>query len=515
MTLRVPSLPRRVWFVGLALCVVFAAACEAGPSTFDRQQADTAAPQAIPDSADVSTLRGLPAELAGESSDPDSGPVAIDVADIDGGSVAPAETGEGADASGDFVASAETGELADTGGDSVAPMENGEVSDSLDAVERSEASGTGGDSVASAGAVGSDVGPSGDVRFPHPDHVRGLYVNAWAAGSRNRLAGLLEIAARTEINTFVIDIKDASGYISHRTDLQAAHDVGATEEIRIRDLPGLLERLAAAGIYPIARIVVVKDPLLSSARPELAVQDTAGGVWVDGKGIVWLNPYNREVWQYHVALAREVALLGFPEIQWDYVRFPDSPISDRERATYPGTAGQSKPDAIRAFLAYSRDGLADLGVEVTADVFGVTTSASRDIGIGQVWESFIDVVDVALPMVYPSHYFTGSFGFDSPNSHPYEIVRAALRNAVRRSAEVDGAGMTRPWLQDFSLGEPKYAAPEVRAQIQGAYDAGVEEWILWNPGSYYTEDALEPSGGFITEPLLRVGDEIVPLSRRY
>ena len=259
----------------------------------------------------------------------------------------------------------------------------------------------------------------------------------------------------------------------------------------------------------------MKDPLLSSARPELAVQDTAGGVWVDGKGTVWLNPYNTEVWEYHLALAREVALLGFPEIQWDYVRFPDSPVSDRERATYPGAAGQSKPDAIRAFLEYSRDGLADLGVEVTADVFGVTTSASRDVGIGQVWESFIDVVDVALPMVYPSHYWPGSFGFDSPNAHPYEIVRSALRDALRRSAEVDGAGMTRPWLQDFSLGEPKYGAPEVRAQIQATYDAGVEEWILWNPGSYYTQDALEPEGGFTAEPLLRVADEIIPLSRRY
>ncbi len=364
-----------------------------------------------------------------------------------------------------------------------------------------------------ADVSGDSVAPG--ARFPHPDKVRGLYVNAWAAGSRNRLAGLLELAARTEINTFVIDIKDASGYVSHRTELPAVHEIGATEEIRIRDLPGVLERLEEAGIYPIARIVVVKDPLLSSARPELAVQDTAGGVWVDGKGIVWLNPYKTEVWEYHVALAREVALLGFPEIQWDYVRFPDSPVSDRERATYPGAAGQSKADAIRAFLEYSRDGLADLGVEVTADVFGVTTSASRDVGIGQVWESFIDVVDVALPMVYPSHYWPGSFGFDSPNAHPYEIVRSALRDAVRRSAVVDGAGRTRPWLQDFSLGEPKYGAPEVRAQIQATYDAGVEEWILWNPGSSYTQDALEPKGGFTAEPLIRVADEIIPLSRRY
>ena len=106
-------------------------------------------------------------------------------------------------------------------------------------VEMSDVAEASGDSVAPAGdAEGSEVVSTDGARFPHPDKVRGLYVNAWAAGSRKRLAGLLELAARTEINTFVIDVKDASGYVSHRTELAAAHEIGATEEIRIRDLPG-------------------------------------------------------------------------------------------------------------------------------------------------------------------------------------------------------------------------------------------------------------------------------------
>lgn len=463
----IPALspPPGTSFTLLVLLAAFGAACEVGPSTFDQAQADPGVVQTIPDSVDAR----IAPDSAEVSTAPDSAEVSA-LADL------PA------------AVQVEAAEVSEPGADSLAPA----VDDKT-----------------------SDAGRTGGVRFPHPDHVRGLYVNAWAAGSRTRLAGLLEIAARTEINTFVIDIKDATGYISHATELAAAHEIGATEEIRIRDLPGVLDRLEQAGIYPIARIVVVKDPLLSAARPELAVQDTAGGVWVDSKGIVWLNPYSTEVWQYHVALAREVALLGFPEIQWDYVRFPDAPASDHARSTYPGADGQSKPDAIRAFLQYTRDELADLDVEVTADVFGITTTASRDVGVGQVWESFIDVVDVALPMVYPSHYQPGSSGFDSPNAHPYEIVRRALGDALRRSALVDGAGMTRPWLQDFSLGEPKYGAPEVRAQIQAAYDAGVEQWILWNPGSSYTQDALEPAGGFTTEPLMRLANEIIAVSRRY
>lgn len=156
-----------------------------------------------------------------------------------------------------------------------------------------------------------------------------------------------------------------------------------------------------------------------------------------------------------------------------------------------------------------------MGVTVTADVFGVTTSAARDVGIGQVWERFIDVVDVALPMVYPSHYWQGSFGIDEPNAFPYEVVRAALGDAVRRSEAVEGAGLTRPWLQDFSLGKPPYGAPEVRAQIQATYDAGIDEWILWNPGSRYTVEALEPAGGFQVEPRIRVADRVVPVSERW
>jgi hypothetical protein len=352
-------------------------------------------------------------------------------------------------------------------------------------------------------------------RFPRPRAVRGLYLNAWAAGSSSRVRALMDIALRTEINAFVIDIKDATGYISHRTEVSLAHEIGATDEIRIADLPGLLDRLEAERVYPIARITIVQDPVLAKYRPELAVQDTAGGVWVDSKGIVWLNPFERGVWDYHVAIAREVAKMGFPEIQFDYVRFPDAPEEDMARAVFGGSAGRTKAAAIRELLDHARRELQDLDVQFTADVFGVTTSAERDVGIGQVWESFIDQVDVALPMIYPSHYWRGSFGYQVPNAFPYEIVLRALRDAQRRSALVEGAGTTRPWLQDFSLGQPPYQAAEVRAQIQATYDAGIEEWILWNPGSRYTEAALEPVAGFAEEPLIRIAGTLAPVSQRH
>lgn len=353
------------------------------------------------------------------------------------------------------------------------------------------------------------------ARFPRPDHVRGLYVNAWAAGSASRMSELIDIAVETEINSFVIDIKDATGFLSHDTEVPMALSIGADGERRIADLPGLLDQMEAAGIYPVARIVVVKDPLVAASRPELAIQDTAGGVWVDAKETVWLNPFQRGVWDYHVEIAREVAELGFPEVQWDYIRFPDAPPEDMNRALFPGGQGLERVEAIRGFLSHAEDRLADLPVRSTADVFGVTTSFSRDIGLGQVWEEFIDVVDVALPMIYPSHYWPESFGYEEPNAHPYEVVKAALEDGLRRSAAVEGAGVTRPWLQDFTLGEPVYGSPEVRAQIQAVYDAGLTEWVLWNPGSRYSVDALEPAGGFMDEPTIRVAGTFAPVSRRW
>jgi len=393
----------------------------------------------------------------------------------------------------------------------------------LDTVGVDGAAGVASADTGAGGAEGVGVAPEegeargGSARFPRPEQVRGIYLNAWTAGSRARRTRLVDMARRTELNTFVIDIKDASGHISHDSRLPVAREVGATKEIRIRDLPALLNQLDEAGIYPIARIVVAKDPILAEGRPDLAIQDSAGGPWLDQNGVKWLNLHDRQVWDYHVELAREVVEAGFPEIQWDYVRFPDAPEAFLSRAVFPGQDGRTKAQAIREFLGYARGVLGAEGVQVTADVFGVTTSYQKDVGIGQLWESFIDQVDVALPMVYPSHYWPGSFGFEEPNAYPYEIVRRALRDAMRRSARVEGAGLTRPWLQDFTLGDPPYGSPEVRAQIQATYDAGIREWILWNPGSRYTEAALIPARGLPSwlEPVIRVGGKVVAVSKRY
>lgn len=334
-----------------------------------------------------------------------------------------------------------------------------------------------------------------DARVSAPSSIRGIYVNAWSAGSGRKWARLIDLADRTEINAFVVDVKDATGYVSYDTRVPLARQIGAHRDVRVGDIRGRLTQLRQRGIYPIARIVVFKDPLLAQRRPDMAIQDTTGAVWTDHHGDIWVDSYNEDVWEYNIALAREAIALGFSEVQWDYVRFPDVPWSHMRTAVFPAREGRTREDAIRQFLLHSRESLADLEVLVTADVFGLTTSSGDDMGIGQRWSKMVDATDALLPMVYPSHYYRGSYGFSHPNAYPYEVVKTAMEHALARSRGVEHPAEIRPWLQDFSLGQPAYGPAHVRAQIEAVYDSGLDDWILWNPASNYTEAALAPANG--------------------
>ena len=334
-----------------------------------------------------------------------------------------------------------------------------------------------------------------EARVRRPARLRGIYVSAWAAGAGRKRARLIDMADRTEINAFVVDVKDATGYITYDTKVPLARQIGAHRDVRVGDMRGLLAQLRAHDIYPIARIVVFKDALLSRKRPDLAIQDSTGAVWVDHHGDTWVDSYNRDVWEYAIALAREAVAMGFSEVQWDYVRFPDVPSRYMETAVFPAREGRTREDAIREFLLYSRERLADLKVPVTADVFGLTTSAGGDMGIGQRWSKMVDATDALLPMVYPSHYYRGSYGLAHPNAQPYEVVKTAMEHALARTRGVRRGAAIVPWLQDFSMGKPAYGPAHVRAQMEAVYDVGLSEWILWNPASNYTEEALAPAGG--------------------
>jgi len=340
--------------------------------------------------------------------------------------------------------------------------------------------------------------------FGRPRAVKALYMNAWAFAG-NRLWQTVRLIDGTDINSFVIDVKDDTGCLLYHSQVETAREIGASACARIGDVRARLDTLHAHGIYPIARIVVAKDPLLAERKPAWSVKSTEGGVWRDRIGIAWVDAYNDSVWVYAGQLAREAVSLGFAEVQFDYVRFPDEPRSRLETAIFSARVdGETQRAAVRRHIKLLADIVRPMGVPVTFDVFGLTASVTTgDLGIGQVWEDFSDVADVLLPMVYPSHYRGGSFGFPSPNANPYGVVRYALSDALARSRAPNTAQI-RPYLQAFTLGRrlPRYTPVEIRDQIQAAKDVGIESWVLWNPRSVYQRAALPPypSGVGIPEP---------------
>lgn len=320
--------------------------------------------------------------------------------------------------------------------------------------------------------------------------VKGVYLTSYGAGSSKFLPQLLQLADDTEINAFVIDVKDDLGYVTYDADVAMAKELGLIAKDRNMHVDELIATLAEHDIVPIARVVCFKDSELAQKRPDLAVQSINGGMWEDWKGLNFTNPYNHEVWEYIVQVAEDAARHGFREIQFDYVRFPtDGPISEAE---YPGKYC-SMEDAIAGFLAYARARLEPMGVWVSADVFGLTVHANDDGGFGQKIEKICQNVDIVCPMVYPSHYSDGSYGFAEPNKEPYGIITAAMKDTRERLAGTGAMG--RPWLQDFSLGGVEYGVERVKEQIRAAEEQGFGEWILWDPALKYTEGALRSESG--------------------
>ena len=325
-----------------------------------------------------------------------------------------------------------------------------------------------------------------------PSALRALYVNAWAFGGK-RFHELVRLADQTEVNAFVVDVKDDTGYLTYRSEVPTAVAIGANGQLRARDTRERLRIMREHGIFPIARIVVAKDPLLATRKPEWSVKHVDGGLWRDRLDFAWVDAFNDSVWVYAAELAAEAVRMGFAEVQYDYVRFPDEPESKLASALFPGRrSGESKRQGVTRNLRLLREHTKPLGVPFTIDVFGLTTSARSDMGIGQYWEDLVTTADVVLPMVYPSHYMRGVYNLKHPNSEPYQVIRRAMQDALKRSAPLGETAEIRPYLQAFTLGAPRYTPAHVRDQIRAAEELGLRSWVLWNPRSAYDAAIFRP-----------------------
>ena len=354
--------------------------------------------------------------------------------------------------------------------------------------------GSGAAADSSASRAAADTSPKALPLVPRPEVVRGLYVNRWAALGE-RMGQLIDVAKRTEVNALVIDVKDDRGFMLYRSSVPLARAIGAdtNRPMSAKRVRAVLDTMRAHQIFPIARIVVAKDPLLAQAKPEWAIKRKSDGTpWLDKNGRPWLDPHHREIWAYAGDIGDEAIALGFGEVQFDYVRFPDEPRLVRE-TTFPLAQGRVRARVIREQLAYLHARYKARKVPMAIDVFGLTATDTTDMGIGQKWEEFVAQADVVLPMTYPSHYAPGTYGIANPNARPYAVLDRSLRDAIRRSSGIANAGQLVPWYQDFTLGPPRYGPEQVRAQIQAGYDNGIRGWMLWNPGSRYTLGALRPA----------------------
>lgn len=350
-------------------------------------------------------------------------------------------------------------------------------------------------------------------QVPHlatPPAVKALYLTQCAASSPSFRDHVLGLAATTEVNAVVVDIKDYTGTVAFPSATAVPGGSGCT----VGDFAALVKQMHEAGIYVIGRLTVFQDPLYTKTYPAQAVQSASTGApWRDRKGLSFVDVGSKPFWDYIAALAMEAYELGVDEVNFDYVRYPsDGNMAD---ARYQNL-GASHAENLEQFFRYLDAKLKAESPQLvlSADLFGMTTTNYDDLNIGQVLERALPYFDYIGPMVYPSHYPAQFNGWPNPNVRPYDIVHFSLAKAVARTVATTtsiGAlayerigtstpavyrkpsydkNKIRPWLQDFDYPVP-YTAEMVRAQIQATYDVGLNSWMMWDPRNEYTRPAYQ------------------------
>lgn len=339
-----------------------------------------------------------------------------------------------------------------------------------------------------------------------PVKVKALYLSGGIAAKN--IDHYINLANKTELNSLVIDIKE-NGIINYESQIPLAQELSLYK--KVYNAEELLKKCHDNDIYVIGRIVVFRDNGLSNKKPEYAIKKPNGNIWKEGKMGSWTNPYIKEVIDYNIDIAKEAVELGFDEIQFDYVRFP---TTSSKEVTY-GENQPSKAETIGGFLKKAAEEIKKVkDVPVSADIFGIVIESDRDgKAIGQLFDEIGMNIDYISPMIYPSHYANASNGmfgngvgqaingvlFTAPDLEPYNVIYQALLKAKSRISQVPGyKAKMRPYLQDFTIKMKEgyyqeYGAKQVREQIQAVYDAGYEEWILWDGSNTYSESVFLPN----------------------
>lgn len=349
--------------------------------------------------------------------------------------------------------------------------------------------------------------------------VKGIFVTGPMAGTDN-MENLIDLVDKTELNAIVMDVKNDEGRVVYDMQIPAVEEVGSGIRY-VQDMESLIAECKEKNIYLIARIVAFKDPFLSEKKPEWCIHNSDGSIFYDKGGLAWLNPYNQDVWEYLLDIAEEILHRGFDEVQFDYVRF--STDDGMKNADF-GQEEKNRQQIITEFVQYASNRIHKAGGAISADVYGMVIDSEVDQDIvGQNYAELAEYLDYICPMVYPSHYGPYNYDIPVPDAEPYRLVLTALQSSKKVLAGIPAGTVSgnaipeytmeelaslepmesvsagvRPWLQDFTAtwvkGHISYEAEEIRDQIQAVYDAGYEEWLLWNASNHYTEDGLLVQG---------------------
>ena len=338
--------------------------------------------------------------------------------------------------------------------------------------------------------------PTNDYKNNPRVKVKGIYLTMNTVSDERKLDNLIKMANQTDINAFVIDVKNDSGALIFKSEAAEKYNPKANTRIYTKDLTGILKKLKDNNIYAIARIVTFKSPQYAIQNPDKSI--TYNGthtVYKNGNGVAWASAYDRDLWDYNIEVAKEAIDYGFNEIQFDYVRFPALSSSLKKKLDMKNNLDENKSEAIHNFLVKAYNEISKKEAYLSADIFGWAASSISDEGIGQHWEALVTTIDYSCPMMYPSHYGSGIFGLAVPDANPYKTIYESTIDAINRNKNVKNAATLRPWIQDFTAGwvpgHIYYGVNEVKAQIDALKDLGVDEYILWSPGNNYTWDALK------------------------
>lgn len=325
--------------------------------------------------------------------------------------------------------------------------------------------------------------PEKILHLKKPEYVRGIYLTASSAGNDSYRQKLITNLKKGYINSVVIDIKDYSGYILYDTQVAEVNKIQG-KKIRM-NARQVIDDFHEAGIYVIARQTIFQDPVLAEAKPELAMHTKAGNIWRDNKNLAWLDPSNEKVWEYNLTISKEAVLLGFDEINFDYMRYPsDGPMSSLD---YNLAADQQKYDVMKSFYKYLSQNLSGL-TPISVDMFGLVMDNVKDnydLNIGQRLIDALDYFDDIDPMMYASHYPKTYLGYENSAEHPGEVVAYGLK--ISQATTTNRRAKIRPWLQAFSIGAV-YDQEKIKAQIRATEAAtSTSGWLFWNARNVYAD----------------------------